>query len=153
MIKRKLSPAWLRRLFNLWPPYFGAGLKVLTISDNWDYAKVKLRKGLLNTNYFGTAYGGSLYSMTDPFYALMLVNQLGRDYIVWDKGAAIKYIKPGTTDVFCEFKLNAEQVADIKAIADSQEKHEPVFEVDIFDLNGDLIAKVTKQLYVKRKIT
>lgn len=153
MMKRKLSPAWLRRLFNLWPPYFGAGLKVLTISDNWDYAKVKLRKGLLNTNYFGTAYGGSLYSMTDPFYALMLVNQLGRDYIVWDKGAAIKYIKPGTTDVFCEFKLNAEQVADIKAIADSQEKHEPVFEVDIFDLNGDLIAKVTKQLYVKRKIT
>ncbi|NVJ49855.1 MAG: DUF4442 domain-containing protein [Gammaproteobacteria bacterium] len=152
-MKRKLSPAWLRRLFNLWPPYFGAGLKVLTISDNWDYAKVKLRKGLLNTNYFGTAYGGSLYSMTDPFYALMLVNQLGRDYIVWDKGAAIKYIKPGTTDVFCEFKLNAEQVADIKAIADSQEKHEPVFEVDIFDLNGDLIAKVTKQLYVKRKIT
>lgn len=150
-MKRKLNAIWLKRLFNIWPPYLGAGLKVLEITEQWDYARVKLRKGRLNSNYFGTAYGGSLYSMTDPFYALLLVNQLGRDYIVWDKGATIKYIRPGTTDVCCEFKLSPEKVLEIKQLTDQQEKYEPEFEVDIFDANQQLVAKVTKILHVRRK--
>ncbi|WMS86435.1 DUF4442 domain-containing protein [Pleionea litopenaei] len=150
-MKRKLNAIWLKRLFNIWPPYLGAGLKVLEITEQWDYARVKLRKGRLNSNYFGTAYGGSLYSMTDPFYALLLVNQLGRDYIVWDKGATIKYIRPGTTDVYCEFKLSPEKVLEIKQLTDQQEKYEPEFEVDIFDANQQLVAKVTKILHVRRK--
>jgi len=150
-MKRKLNATWLKRLFNIWPPYLGAGLKVLEITEQWDFARVKLRKGRLNSNYFGTAYGGSLYSMTDPFYALLLVNQLGRDYIVWDKGATIKYVRPGTTDVYCEFKLSPEKVLEIKQLTDQQEKYEPEFEVEIFDANQQLVAKVTKILHVRRK--
>ncbi|NVJ59010.1 MAG: DUF4442 domain-containing protein [Gammaproteobacteria bacterium] len=150
-MKRKLTPKWLKRLFNFWPPYWGAGIKVLEIRDDWSYVKVKLKKGLLNTNYFGTAYGGSLYSMADPFYVLMLTNQLGRDYIVWDKGASIKYIKPGTTHVYCEFKLNTDRVSEIKQAADSNPKHEPEFEVEVFDEQGEIIAKVFKTLHVKKK--
>ncbi len=150
-MRRKLSAKWLKRILNLWPPYLGSGIRVLEISENWDYARVKLRKGLINTNYFGTAYGGSLFSMTDPFYVLLLTNRLGRNYIVWDKGASIKYISPGKTHVFCEFKLSQQQIDEIRAHADANDKHEPRFEVDVFDTDGNLVAKVEKTLHVKRK--
>lgn len=150
-MRRKLSPNWLKRILNIWPPFLGAGIKVLTINENWDYAKVRLKKGLLNTNYFGTAYGGSLFSMTDPFYVLMLTNQLGRNYIVWDKGASIKYISPGRSHVFCEFRLTKQQVDEIRRHADINEKYEPEFEVDIIDESGELVAKVFKKLHIKRK--
>jgi len=32
--------------------------------------------------------------MTDAFYMLMFMSNLGRDYIVWDKAATIRYRKP-----------------------------------------------------------
>jgi acyl-coenzyme A thioesterase PaaI-like protein len=150
-MKRKLTPQWLKRLLNLWPPYLGAGIKVLEISDRWDFAKVKLKKTKLNSNYFGTAYGGSLFSMTDPFYVLLLANRLGRDYIVWDKGASIKYISPGRTDVFCEFRLTDDQVEAIREQAHRLGKYEPEFEVDVVDTENKLVAKVFKKLYVKPK--
>ncbi len=150
-MRRKVNAKWLKRILNLWPPYLGSGIRVLEFSDDWRYVKVKLKKGKLNTNYFGTAYGGSLFSMTDPFYVLMLSNLLGRDYIVWDKGASIKYIAPGTTHVFCEFNLSEKLIDEIKQHADNNEKHEPEFEVDVFDLNGNIVAKVFKKIYIKRK--
>jgi len=150
-MKRKLNPSWLRRLFNWWLPYLGSGIKVLEINDDWSYAKVMLKLRRRNANYFGTAYGGSLFSMTDPFYVLLLTNQLGRDYIVWDKSACIKFIRPGSTDVFAEFRLTPEQVAEIKAHADANDKFEPTFDVEVIDTKGDVVAKVEKRLYVRRK--
>ncbi len=148
---RQLSAKWLRRVLNLWPPYFGARIKVIDISEDWRYAKVLLKKSFLNTNYFGTAFGGSLFSMTDPFMTLLLTNRLGRDFIVWDKSAAIKYIKPGTTHVFAEFHLSDEQVHNIRQAALANEKYEPEFVVNVIDANNELIARVEKKLYVKKK--
>ena len=48
-----------------------------------------------NKNYVGTHFGGSLYTMCDPFFMLILVNNLGSGYIVWDKAATIRFKKPG----------------------------------------------------------
>jgi hypothetical protein len=45
-------------------------------------------------------YGGSLYSMTDPFYMPMLISNLGSDYVVWDKAAHIRFRKPDPTLVW-----------------------------------------------------
>jgi hypothetical protein len=54
--------------------------------------EMKLRRR--NANYVDTHYGGSLYSMTDPFYMGMLIESVGPDYIVWDKGASIGWLPP-----------------------------------------------------------
>ena len=52
--------------------------------------------GLLNRNYVGTHFGGSLFAMTDPFYMLMMMRNLGPDYIVWDKHrGSISGVPPG----------------------------------------------------------
>ena len=89
-----------------------------------------------NRNYVGTHYGGSLYSMTDPFYMLMLMENLGRDYIVWDKAASIRFRKPGKGKVKAEFRLSDAQLDEIRDKLTTQEKYEPTFLVEVKDEAG-----------------
>jgi hypothetical protein len=104
-----------------------------------------------NRNYVGTHFGGSLYSMVDPFYMLMLINILGPDYIVWDKAANIRFKKPGKGVMKATFELTEEKIAEIRAAAETQPKVEPQFQVIIKDEEGNVVAEVDKLLYVRKK--
>ena len=101
------------RSINIWPPFLAAGIHVRWGADMRS-ADVEMRMHFWNRNYVGTHYGGSLYSMTDPFYMLMLIENLGRDYIVWDKAATIRFRRPGTGTVRAEFRLTQEQLDEIR---------------------------------------
>jgi len=104
-----------------------------------------------NANYVGTQFGGSLFAMTDAFYMLMLMANLGRNYIVWDKAASIRYRKPGTGTVRAEFRLNDSQIEDIREKLNSLPKYEPIFTIQIKDEQGTVIAEVEKVLHVRNK--
>ncbi len=137
------------RAINIWPPLLGAGIRVLWRSDRMVDVEMKLRPW--NRNYVGTHYGGSLYSMTDPFYMLMLMENLGRDYIVWDKAASIRFRKPGKGRVKAEFRLSDAQLDEIRDKLKTQEKYEPTFLVEVKDEAGDVVAEVQKILHVRKK--
>jgi acyl-coenzyme A thioesterase PaaI-like protein len=141
----------LRRGINLYPPYLGAGVRITRISDDFRDVEVEMPLRFYNRNYFGTHFGGSLYSMCDPFYVLMLANILGKDYIVWDKAASIRFRKPGKGLMKASFHLTEEKIAEIRAAADSQPKVEPQFQIQIKDTEGTVIAEIDKLLYVKKK--
>ncbi|EXE18898.1 translation elongation factor P domain protein [Acinetobacter baumannii 1440750] len=47
------------------------------------HVRVKMPLTWKNQNLVGTHFGGSLYSMVDPFYMLILMHHLGSKYIVW----------------------------------------------------------------------
>jgi hypothetical protein len=140
-----------KRLCNLWPPFLGAGIKVKKISDDFTSIDVELRMKRFNKNYVGSHFGGSIYSMTDPFYMMILIKNLGPDYVVWDKAAEIKFKKPGKGTLTAHFNISKERIAEIKAEADSAYKTEPRFKVEIRDESGDVVAEVDKTVYVRRK--
>ncbi|AXE28726.1 tetrameric acyl-CoA thioesterase [Chromobacterium phragmitis] len=145
-------PIWLiKLLFNLWPPFLGAGIRVRELSPDFRQAEVRLKLGLGNRNYVGTHFGGSLYAMTDPFYMLMLLRQLGGDYYVWDKAGRIDYIKPGRGVVRALFHLSDEQLADIRERTAAGDKYLPEMTVEIRDADDELVATVHKTLYVRKK--
>lgn len=137
------------RAINIWPPFFGAGIRVRWRSDRAVDVEMKLR--FWNRNYVGTHYGGSLYSMADPFYMLMLMENLGRDYIVWDKAASIRFRKPGKGRVKAEFRLSNAQLNEIREKLKLQEKYEPTFTVEVKDEAGEVVAEVQKVLHIRRK--
>ena len=137
------------RSINIWPPFFGAGIRVRWRSNQ--AVDVEMRLRFWNRNYVGTHYGGSLYSMADPFYMLMLMENLGRDYIVWDKAASIRFRKPGKGRVKAEFRLTDAQLDDIREKLKLQEKYEPTFVVEVKDEAGDVVAEVQKVLHIRRK--
>jgi acyl-coenzyme A thioesterase PaaI-like protein len=146
-----MSPRVLRFGMNLWPPFLGAGIRVRRIAPDWSEVLVTLRQGLFNRNYVGTHYGGSLFSMTDPFYALMLMHRLGGRYLVWDQAASIEFVAPGRGTVTARFVLAPERVEEIRAQAQSGAKVLPEFDVEIRDGSGALVARVHKVLYVRLK--
>ncbi len=147
----KMTPRKLRFGLNIWFPFRFTGIKVLEFRDDWSYAKVRLKKSWYNQNAVGTHFGGSLFAMTDPFYMLMAYYQIGKDYLVWDKKAEIKFIKASRKPVFAEFHLPNELLEDWKTQLQTEDKIEPKFEVDIKDADGNMIAKVWKTLYISKK--
>lgn len=149
----KLSPKALRWLMNLWPPFLGAGIRVRHIGADFRTVLVDMRLGVGNRNHAGTHFGGSLYAMTDPFFGLMLLHNLGAGYAVWDKAGSIDYVAPGRGRVWARFELNADDLAQVIRMTDSGDKHLHLFKVDIKDGDGMVVARVEKIVYVRRKRT
>jgi acyl-coenzyme A thioesterase PaaI-like protein len=141
----------LRRWVNLWPPFLGAGIRVVHIAPDMKSADVEMKLHWWNANYVGTHFGGSLFAMTDAFYMLMLMANLGSDYVVWDKAASIRYRKPGRGTVRAEFRLSDAALDDIRQKLKTLPKYEPMFRVEIRDEQGTVIAEVEKVLHVRMK--
>jgi hypothetical protein len=141
----------LRRWINLWPPFLGMGIRIRHIAPDMKAVDVEMKLRFWNANYVGTHFGGSLFAMTDPFYMLMLMANLGRDYIVWDKAAGIRYRKPGRGTVRAEFRLSDSQIDDIREKLKTLPKYEPTFLVEVKDESGEVVAVVDKLLHVRKK--
>jgi acyl-coenzyme A thioesterase PaaI-like protein len=141
----------LRLVFSLWPPFLFSGIRVTQISDDYRYARVELRLRWYNRNYVRTHFGGSLFSMTDPFWMILMLQRLGPDYLVWDQAGEIRFLKPGKGTVAAEFRLDDAVVDEIRAAAAGGEKVLRWFEVDVRNEAGEAVSSVRKQLYVRRK--
>lgn len=152
-LKRRVSimqhPKLLAKLFNLYPPYLGARVQV----DAVDFAQHRVCVSMpllpLNKNIVGTQFGGSLYSMTDPFMMFLLMDALGNDYVVWDKAACIDFIKAGTSRVFAEFHLTDDEIAKVRALASDGRAVFREYTITITDEAGDTVATVKKTVYVR----
>ena len=148
---RAISPRTLRRVLNLWPPYLFAGVRVRSIGEDWRTAEVELRARWWNRNYVGTHFGGSLFSMTDPFWMLLTLHALGRDYIVWDQAGEIVFRKPGRGTVRARFALEDAALDEIRAATAGGEKYLRWFDTDVIDADGEVVARTRKRLYIRRK--
>ena len=149
---KSLIQRYPRLMFNLYPPLLGAGIRITRIQPDWKEVDVEMRLRRWNANYVGTHYGGSLYSMADPFYMVMLINILGRDYIVWDKSASIRFRRPGRGAVYAKYRISDDQVAEIRGALTKEEKIEREFAVDVKDDAGEVIAEVKKLLHFWKKV-
>lgn len=141
----------LRRMLNLWPPFLFAGIRVLEVSDDMRRARVVLKRHWYNRNFVGTHFGGSLFAMTDPFWMIMTLCRLGERYIVWDKSAEIEFVEATKAPVFAEFVLDDKTIDEIRAATANGEKYLRWFETDVRTAAGELVARVRKQVYVRRK--
>ncbi|WP_165782451.1 DUF4442 domain-containing protein [Solilutibacter silvestris] len=146
-----MTPTRLRWVMNLWPPFLFNSIHVQHIGADWRSARVVLRKRPWNRNYVNTQFGGNLFAMTDPFWMLLVMHALGNDYIVWDKAGAIEFVKPGRSDVFAEFHLSDADIQSLLEEAASGGKVLRWFDTHVVDASGEVIARVRKQLYLRRK--
>lgn len=151
LLLKRLFKQNLKFMFNLWPPLMGAGIRIKRIQPDWKEVDVEMKLRQWNANYVGTHYGGSLYSMTDPFYMVMFIEILGSDYIVWDKSASIRFRRPGRGTVFAKFRITDGQIAEIRQALKTEEKIDREFSVDVKGADGEIIAEVKKLLQFRKK--
>ncbi|MDH5823369.1 DUF4442 domain-containing protein [Luteimonas sp. RD2P54] len=146
-----MRPSTLRLVMNLWPPFLFSGIHVDHIGADWRSARVELRMRPWNRNYVGTHFGGSLFAMTDPFWMLLVKESIGRDHLVWDRAAEIEFRKPGRGTVRADFVLDERTLATMRDATADGDKYLHWFDTDVVDTAGEVVARLRKQVYVRRK--
>lgn len=151
-MKEKLGPRTFRWLMNFWPCYWGTGGRITYISPDWKEVRVRLPLNLRTRNYVGSIFGGSFYGAVDPVYMLMLIRLLGSAYIVWDKAASIRFLKPGRTNLFATFRVDDAELAEIRRLLETEAKIDRTYQVSLADAEGTVYAEVEKVIQVRRSI-
>lgn len=141
----------LQHGMNAWPPFLFSGIRVQRMSADFRHVRVRLRRLPATTNYVGTLFGGSLFAMTDPFWMIMVLRNLGPGYVVWDKAAEIEFVAPGRTSASASFELTEQVLDELRAAAAGGDKVLRWFQTEVVADDGTVIARVRKQIYVRRR--
>ena len=147
----RLSIRTVLHLLRFYPPYFGAGVSVKHINEDLTSITVQMKMRFWNRNYVGTHFGGSLYSMCDPWYMFILLEHLGKDCVVWDKGAEIDFVSPGKGTTYATFEIPISDIERLREEAEDNQKHFPIFCTTVTDEAGTVVATLRKTLYMRKK--
>ena len=140
-----------RFLFNIFPAYRRTGGRICFISDDLKDVHVKLGLKWTTKNYVGSVFGGSIYGALDPIYMVQLINILGNKYVVWDKSATIKFIRPIKHLVFARFQISDNLLSEIKNEIELNNEMEIELSAQFSDESEETYAKVTQKLYIADK--
>jgi hypothetical protein len=141
----------LRWGFNLFPAYCATGARITYVAGDFREVRIRLPLSWQTRNYVGTIFGGSMYAAVDPVYMLMLIKNLGKDYIVWDKSACINFRKPGQTNLFARFLIDENELETIKKELAHARHVDRTYHVDLTDDQGTVHATVEKVVYIRKK--
>ncbi|MCD6180384.1 MAG: DUF4442 domain-containing protein [Bacteroidales bacterium] len=159
MIKKRLPTTkteningrFKRNLLNIFPAYWGTGAKVIFLSTDFKEVQLRLPLSWRTKNYVGTIFGGSMYASTDPIYMIQLIQLLGKSYVVWDKSASIRFLRPGNKTLYARFLISDELLEQIKSDVAEKQEIDIDFEIDFTDISGKVYAQVSKVLYIAKK--
>ncbi len=126
---------------------------ILGEPDFADFSRVRIKLPLnwRTRNRVGTIFGGSLYAAIDPFYMLQLMELLGRDFVVWDKAASIRFRRPGVSTLYAELVVGPERLAEVRAKVEGAGEADIVWPVEFRDVEGRVVAEIEKILYVAKR--
>ena len=137
--------------FNWSPMYRRTTAKIVDVSDDLSYIKIRLKLNWKNRNYAGTMFGGSMLAATDPIYMIQLLQILGDQYIVWDKAVDAKYKKPGKGTIYGEFIFTKEEIDSIKKTVHEKNQMDLTKTMSLVDAETNIIATFNKTLYIADK--
>ncbi|QKJ19043.1 DUF4442 domain-containing protein [Microbacterium hominis] len=147
----RVTPRRLAIGMSLWAPNLWSGIRVKRFADDWTSAVVELHVNPITRNYVGTAFGGSMSAMTDPYFFMLVMHQLGRDHVVWDTRGEIEFVKPGRGVLTAHFSVPLEKAEELRERARGGAKVLEWFETDIVDAAGEVVARVRREVYVREK--
>ncbi|MEK6782841.1 MAG: DUF4442 domain-containing protein [Bacteroidota bacterium] len=150
--KKESFKTWRFRFFmNLYPMYFGTGGKILFWSGDSTEVHVRIRRSIWTYNYVGTIFGGSMFSATDPFYMLMLYRIFSDDFVIWDRSAQIKFIKPSKVTLFTRYSLSQDILDSIKKEVSEKGENNYLFKIELLDCQGAIYALIERTVYIATK--
>lgn len=150
--KKESFNTWrFRWLMNWYPMYFGTGGKVLLWAGDSSEVHLRLKLNLWTYNAVGTIFGGSLFAAADPFYMLMLMRALGKNYVVWDKAAHIRFKKPAKVVLYAVLKITEGDLQSIKTQVRESGHATKTFSIHWLDKDQVVYAEIERQCYIADK--
>lgn len=142
-----------RITMSLYPPLLFAGVRVEHVAGDWTSVRVRHRIRWWNGSHNGAAFGGTLSAMTDPFFGLMALRQLGAGYTVWNTSASIQFLAAGHGTLTATMQLTPEETAVIRAATAAGDSSVTTHSTEIIARDGSVVARAAQQLYVRRSWT
>lgn len=150
-----ITPSWRARFmrlgFNLMPAFRGTGGRVEHVAPDLTHVRVRLPLNWRTRNAVGSIYGGSLFAVTDGPHPTMLMAALGKEAIVWDKAACIRFRRPGRRTLYADFHMPPEEVAAIRVELAQKGELDRVYTVELKDRDGQVHAVVERTVYIAEK--
>lgn len=142
----------LKWAIRLYPPLFFQRIWVKKFDKGFVGVHVKISKSYFNINYNNSIFGGTIYSASDPFYALLfdqILKRRGFKTRVWLKSASIKYLKPGHDNLYFKISLSEEDIQEAEEALHTVGKFIKAFPLEIVNKQGEVCAKVINEVYIR----
>lgn len=149
-MSESLRTRLLRWRFRFFPAYRGTGGVITYIASDFREIRVSLPLNWRTRNYVGTIFGGSMYGAVDPIYMLMLLWNLPKGYVVWDKAASIRFRRPGRSTLYARFTLDQAELDAIMLALQERPAVDRGYSVELADASGTVHAIVEKTVYIGR---
>lgn len=148
----KISENSLKWLMRLYPPMLFQRIWVKKIYKGFTGIDIKINRSFITSNLGKSTFGGTIFSATDPFYALLfgqLMQHKGFKITVWLKSANIKYIKPGRYDLFYSIRINQEMISEMENALITEGKFIKEYPIEVYDKHGELCVSVLNEVYIR----
>lgn len=151
LMSPKAYAGFYRICLNFWPCIRGGGGRVIYIAPGFTELIVRLKFNWRTRNLVGTIYGGSQYASTDPMFMLMLIEILGSEFVVWDKGCTVRFRRPARTTIFAKFAITPEMLKDVRDNVAKHGEYSFTWKAEFKDKDGVVYCELDKVLYVAQK--
>jgi hypothetical protein len=150
----KVSENVLKWAMCLYPPLLLQRIWVKKIHKNFMGAELKINRSILTLNFGGAIFGGSLYSATDPFYAMLfgqILRHKGYHVRVWLKSASIQFLRPAKNDMFYTITITDEMVFEAESALNQNGVFSKNFDIKLYSKDGRLHAVATNEIHIRKK--
>ena len=147
-----ITPKTLKWLLRFYPPLFFQRIWVVKFGEDFTWVEVKINKSFLNINYNKTIFGGTIFSASDPFYAILfdqILQKRGFKTKVWLKSAHIQYLKPGNTNLRFKISICDADIVEAEQKLKADGKFVKTFPIEMYNNDGVLCAAVQNEVYVR----
>lgn len=129
-----------------------SGRKLKYFSEDYHEIQIEIELKRINRGPHGFIYGGSLFSATDAIPAFQHFLILGKNYVVWDKEATIRFILPCKEKLCLKNVITANEINEIKSLLETKPKLDRKYTLELVDDAGVVHVLIEKIIHI-RKIT
>ena len=141
-------------MLNLWFPFIVNRIKIISIADDFYKMKVQLKYSFWNRNPNKSVWGGSITSVLDPFFPIMMkqiILKRGLRTDFFSKAVNVEFIKQVETHIFFQFKITESEVIEAEKILQNDGRYNNWHSVNGIDINGNICVKGKIQIYLRKK--
>lgn len=150
----KVSENALKWGMRLYPPLLLQRIWIRNIDAGFRGADVKINRSLITLNFGKAIFGGTIYTATDPFYAMLfgqLLKHKGYHISVWLKGASIQFLRPGRTDLHYRISITEDMINEVEEALNKNGVFVKSYSIEIYSKTGDLYAIAKNEIYIRKK--
>ena len=150
----KVSENILKWGMRLYPPLLIQRIWIRNIDAGFKGADVKINRSLITLNFGKAIFGGTIYTATDPFYAMLfgqLLKHKGYQISVWLKSASIQFVRPGRTDLFYQITITDDMIQEAEDALNKNGVFIKSYSIEIYSKTGDLCAIAKNEIYIRKK--